>query len=857
MLALWAVLLTILFITGKSYRDYAVAALKSQLDERLKTEVILKKDDIRVSFLRNFPNVSIRLGEVLVRSSPELVRADFDFDGADTLVFAQQLSLIFDLRSVISKSYELKSIELDKAVIYVLSDKRGNKNYEILQQTDRATDSLDLTLQEIEIKNSKIRYTDLDNDVDVLVHTRRTRLNGNFLGQHFNLMADFRFESTDITVNSDEITRVIPADGKIRIGKQAGIISFSEGELRTMGLFARITGDYSLASGAYGFHIDIPETAVKKIRLPEFLEVLEKNALDSPEGDISIEVGIKRRSENEKTRLHASFALRKGAIRIRDDHRISGIYTQGYYQTKAYTNNQTDQLILDTLILTSGNSQLAGSLSLESLKNPWIKGQIRGSVDLGDLMKFEQVSSRFQLEGSLKGNINLAGRLPRKENQGNSLFSQLSLNGEMTVANALVDPLNQPIPGAVINGTLRMRNKDEVILEDVSMQTGKSDLLINGKIRHLPVLTGDRSKFPTYQCSVKSRHLHVEDLMKTGDSQQESDRQVELPDSLRIIATVDIGQFRFGKFTASNVTGSVMYFPYELQVRNFSMNTQGGSLVSDIDLRQEDDRIKAGIKAQFSEVDIRDMFLAFNNFRQSVISAEHIDGTLTGTASVHAVWDSYLNPELDQLKVESDISIQNGELKDYPPMMGLARFIHVEELEHIRFENLRTQVSIANSMVSIPQTHIGSSAISLDGSGVHDFDNRYEYHMQVMLSDILWKKAQKKKPESTEFGYVVDDGLGRTSLPLVVRGTGSNFEVEFDKAVARSGLRERVREERETWRELLGGRNNTREEQTEVRLEWEEDSTFREEQETPDPDETEPDETDEQEVPFRIEWDDE
>ena len=63
---------------------------------------------------------------------------------------------------------------------------------------------------------------------------------------------------------------------------------------------------------------------------------------------------------------------------------------------------------------------------------------------------------------------------------------------------------------------------------------------------------------------------------------------------------------------------------------------------------------------------------------------------------------------------------------------------------------------------------VKSNAADLSVNGNHSFDNDYEYHVKVLLSEILSKKRKKKLIPVTEFGAVEDDGLGRTSLLLKV-----------------------------------------------------------------------------------------
>ena len=79
---------------------------------------------------------------------------------------------------------------------------------------------------------------------------------------------------------------------------------------------------------------------------------------------------------------------------------------------------------------------------------------------------------------------------------------------------------------------------------------------------------------------------------------------------------------------------------------------------------------------------------------------------------------------------------------------------------------------------------VKSTAADLSISGKHSFDNDYEYHVKILLSEILSKKRKKGRSNVTEFGVVEDDGLGRTSLLLKIQGKGEEVKVGYDVKAA-------------------------------------------------------------------------
>jgi hypothetical protein len=86
---------------------------------------------------------------------------------------------------------------------------------------------------------------------------------------------------------------------------------------------------------------------------------------------------------------------------------------------------------------------------------------------------------------------------------------------------------------------------------------------------------------------------------------------------------------------------------------------------------------------------------------------------------------------------------------------------------------------------------------------VHSFDNIVEYHLKLLLSDILAKKAKKARKDVEEFGVVQDDGLGRTSLFISMIGPVSDPVISYDSQGAREKVKNDLVKEKQSMKQLL------------------------------------------------------
>ncbi len=97
---------------------------------------------------------------------------------------------------------------------------------------------------------------------------------------------------------------------------------------------------------------------------------------------------------------------------------------------------------------------------------------------------------------------------------------------------------------------------------------------------------------------------------------------------------------------------------------------------------------------------------------------------------------------------------------------------------------------------------VSSSALDLQLSGKHTFDNEIDYRLQVLLSDILARDHRERRNPQEQYGEIIDDGL-QTTLFLQLSGDFNNPRFSYDHRGAREQWKESLREERDNLRQIL------------------------------------------------------
>jgi hypothetical protein len=222
-----------------------------------------------------------------------------------------------------------------------------------------------------------------------------------------------------------------------------------------------------------------------------------------------------------------------------------------------------------------------------------------------------------------------------------------------------------------------------------------------------------------------------------------------------------------------------------------------------------DDYFTVGCLAQVQDVDINQLFYQMGNFGQTSITDKHIFGQMTADINFSGRWTPNLIVDYNTIETTANMRVEQGALIDFQPLISLSRFLRVDDLDKVTFSTLENQIRIKDKKIIIPDMEIKSSALNLKVSGEHTFENTIDYRIQVLLSEILSRKNRQRRNPQEQYGDIIDDGLGRTTLFLRVTGTTENPEFNYDVQGVREKVRDNLQQEgqnlRDAFRREFGG----------------------------------------------------
>ncbi len=806
-LILGGVLLVAASILGRIFEDELTQYVVGGLNRHIRTEV--KVEDVKLSFIKGFPDATLEFQNVFIASVPDFQRAVFAEQNTDTLLVAANLFLRFNVLKLLKHQYLVKEVKVRSGKLNLYIDRAGNGNYLFWGKREGGPEKdFLLALDNVKLDDVYLNYDNRALEINVEGLVQKSYFRGRLSMDSYRMSAGFegiirQYRNKGAVLLKEQ---EIFSEATLFIDPQS--IEISGGDLILAGQHLLVSGKIlrprplELDISLEGKQLDL-EYLIKHI-----VSITDKYPEDlRAGGKLSFRGQVRGIVSNTKMPgIEADFSLQDGWLNtslLKED--IRELKTRGSYSNGTGRGPQTTRIQLNGLSLRFGNSRLGGDYSVQNLLSPDFNYKIKADLDLQDIQNIMSADSLFEsMQGRVQAEVQMKGDQALLEN-----FNKTDLLNYDYQATIRLEGLNlqwKKVPlrfknfsgDAVFTDHLNVKNLNGLIEE--------SQVSLNGRVDNFLeyLLTPDGNLWMDVNLYSERMDLNYLRSINSGGNERIDNDTLFLPERLYLKTRFWFDELEIKDFKAEQVTGDLVYQPGRLNVTHLELLSMDGRVESEgIFEQQKDMGFLVKSLSRVYSADITKAFSSFNNFGQNFIVDRHIKGSLSGTVNFSTGLNERMKIKKETILADCDIVIQNGQLSGFEPMMKLSRFIDVAELENIQFSTLTNEVFIRNEEVVIPKMDIHSSAFDITASGIHGFDKNFTYKVKVSLSELLAKKSASSAGQDSEFGIIEDDGLGRVYLYLIIEGTPERTDVRYDRRGAIQNIREQLTEEKLELREIL------------------------------------------------------
>ncbi|MGZ4036364.1 MAG: hypothetical protein ACXVPQ_00960, partial [Bacteroidia bacterium] len=716
----------------------------------------------------------------------------------DTLIYAGNIAMLFNIKDLINKHYNIQKIKVSKAICHLSISKSGEPNYLFWKSDPAATgsDSLNFTLESIELNDIALQYRNHKDKLKTAVHFDHSEFSGDFKQSSYEMTSSGKGYLAYLEQNKTPLlnNKTIRYQFDIRIN--AGNYEIATAELAVNEMFFGLSGNFvlkdSLQSAALSFE-------GKKLDIAAVLSLLpEKHAARindySSEGEFFTTGKIKYKAGSPAD-VKAEFGIKNATVTYKPKNtkleRLNLNGSLGINQSESYLNLQNVSAGL-------GSNSFNGFCLITNLQDPYLNLSAGIDTKLEELNAFWPIDTLEYISGALQLKVAIKGKL--KEIQQSAFSPNIEASGHATLKDIKTKLKGSAGEINVSGGSFTLENRN-VSVNDFNILIGTSDLQLTGSLPEFLNYLFDSKKPFTINADLQSKNLALEDLLFSSGGG--ASQQVNIPANLDFNIRAAIGKLSFSKFEATNVKGAVAVQDQKIVVKEFALSTMDGEAALNAYADASGENIRITATASLKNINISKLFYQCNNFGQNTLNDKHLKGFATADIEFSGNWSKELKADLKSIAATSNVLIERGELMNFKPLESLSKYVEVQELRDIKFSSLQSVIDIKDQVITIPKTSIKNSALNIELWGRHTFSNEIEYHFQLLLSELLMRKKRANKGLDEELDLVENDPENRRSVFISMTGTVDNPVIRYDKKGLRQKIGSDIKAEKQNLKQLL------------------------------------------------------
>lgn len=806
------------FIVSFVYEDEVSKFFMKEVNKHVKANITSKT--INLSLLKKFPYATIYFEDFNISASQET--------HTDTLFRADELFLQFDIVDIFTGDYTIDKISIRHGAINI----RDKQNWENPFSLKKGAHSpLEVHLKQLLLKQVRLNIENEKQNFNLLANIRKAKISGNFSSDKKNLDID-----SEIFINDLSNAGFSYISGKnLLVNQNLEItedqINFRQGSVKLENIPLTTQGHFLKDKQIINLNINGKRVNLSELNVNVPWLIKDKiNFLTFNKGKISFIATMKGPVKTGRPYIETDFDIHNSKVEINRDNNLvfNKVSLDGYFSNGIQRHPKTSILVLNNIKTQWKKNVLEGNLKIVDFLNADLKINTKSSLKLSRINLSEIFSEAKDLSGNARIKLNYKGQASELKNL-KTLIDEEKLTGEVMFENTSLQFGNTNYHQ--INGFVYL--KDHLYFDRFQFNIQNSSFITNGKILNPGELLTDTSATGKIDLQIQTDRLVMDQLLKNEQNTQNTN--FEIPQAISGNLQVSCKEFSFKKFRAENIKGILKIDPESIQVSRLVLNTSNGKVIATGNVQEINDSIyRMETDLMLNHIDIKNVFYSLNNFDQQYIINDNLKGYMKGKIHLSSLFSSDLKIDRSSLYCISDFSIKQGELINFEPIEKLASFVELEELKHVKFSELSNKITINKQKITIPEMSIHSSAFNLNISGWHTFDKSFSYRINLLLSEVLSKKARKKR-NKTNFGSIQDDGVGKTRLYLKLYGQGDNYKIEYDRKGVKEKIREDIEEEKRELKQILHEEfgwfrqdsilteEPTDQEKTPFNIQWEED----------------------------------
>ena len=782
------------------------------VNKNFQTEIVVA--DYDVSFWSSFPDLAVNLEEVQVAGS----------DGS-RLLDAERVAFLLDLGSLFGK-VRIEEIVVEDGSLLLLADVDGNVNYQLAGYTPvggEAEEATEFAIADARFVGVELLYRDAQLEFDLAADVERLNFSGDFGADNYLLDTEGKVfvHHLDQAGERYVFEQQLLIDAATDVNNVDGTYTFAPLEVSSGDLELSVVG--TMLPTEAGLRTDLRVESqsgnlddVIKLIPPAYVGTLAE--LDT-RGELALSATVVGDLTPTKyPRIEGKLDFTDGRVGSpRTNIGAKDLNLRALFTYLDGPRGGVQNVEIEELSGKFRGEPFNMSLKIEDLNAPRLDLRADGAFALGALPALLEEGTLADGEGYVRvEGLRLSGKLDDMTRPRG--MARVAAAGYVVFDDAAFTYNDRELSFPA--GTLTLADNG-MTLAGLQFEGAGSEVEFSGTATNLiPVLFADSLNSQdaelVFKATIAGESLDLDELIALGgptEAEEEAAAEAGRTDSLRAKTVArrtlitdllrgtfeaDLENWNYGEIEGEDFRGQLIFEPGTMDVRGLTKAMEGELKLDGEVYFAERLRMDGRIKA--IDINVEEFFAQSENFDQEFLTADNLEGTMNANLFIQAYFDAEGNFDYEKLRVLAGISIEDGELHDFEMLENFAFALKSGDLERVRFTRLENYFEIVDETIYIPQMFIQSSALNLELSGSHTFNQYLDYYIKVNAGQAITNKISR---HDRDLEVLPARRRGFFNLYYTTKGPLEDYVVESNKRAVKDDFRrsqyrkKRVREELE------------------------------------------------------------
>ncbi len=299
---------------------------------------------------------------------------------------------------------------------------------------------------------------------------------------------------------------------------------------------------------------------------------------------------------------------------------------------------------------------------------------------------------------------------------------------------------------------------------------------------------------------LRASHLDVDELFNYNDppgqlaenpSEHEAGFNIYTLPFTNMTFDLDIAHLNYHRYLLDDLNARLRTTPdHYLYIDTMRLKAAGGKIeLAGYFNGSNKDQIYFSPTLKLKDVDLEKLLFKFENFGQDHLVSENVKGKITSTTTGKVHMHADMVPILDDSEIHMDVTIIDGVLVDYAPIVDMKEYFVDKNVNKVRFDTLQNHIDIKDGIMSIPNMTINSSLGYMVISGTQDVEYNMEYYIRIPLKliagtgfkKLFGKDREAVDPEQVDEIEYANNNRKQRFVNVKIIGDAEDYSVSLGK----------------------------------------------------------------------------